>query len=124
MVEASSLLRTVLDSTAEISIIATDPGLTIRVFNAGAERLLGYESAEVVGRQTPIIMHDADELRICAVELSAQLGLEVEDGAVFAKGLVRHSAGVVAEWAGRQSGELPADLVTEVVHRDDLVVLE
>jgi glutamate 5-kinase len=46
------------------------------------------------------------------------------DGAVFAKGLVRHSAGVVAEWAGRQSGELPADLVTEVVHRDDLVVLE
>ena len=33
------------------------------------------------------------------------------DGAVFAKGLVRHSAGVVAEWAGRQSGELPACLL-------------
>jgi glutamate 5-kinase len=45
------------------------------------------------------------------------------DGAVFAKGLARHPAPVVAEWAGRQSGELPDDLVPEVVHRDDLVVL-
>ena len=45
------------------------------------------------------------------------------DGAVFAKGLVRHPATVVAEWAGRRSGELPDDLVPEVVHRDDLVVL-
>ena len=45
------------------------------------------------------------------------------DGAVFAKGLVRHAAPVVAEWAGRRSGELPEDLAPEVVHRDDLVVL-
>ena len=45
------------------------------------------------------------------------------DGAVFAKGLVRHAAPVVAEWAGHRSGELPDDLDPEVVHRDDLVVL-
>jgi glutamate 5-kinase len=45
------------------------------------------------------------------------------DGEVFAKGLVRHAAARVAEWAGRQSSELPDDLDPEVVHRDDLVVL-
>ena len=45
------------------------------------------------------------------------------DGAVFAKGLVRHSSARVGEWAGRRTSDLPADLPHEVVHRDDLVVL-
>jgi glutamate 5-kinase len=46
------------------------------------------------------------------------------DGAVFAKGLVRQDAAAVAEWAGRRSDELPEDASREVVHRDDMVVLE
>lgn len=46
------------------------------------------------------------------------------DGAVFAKGLVRHDSSVVAQWAGRRSDELPDDVAPEVVHRDDLVVLD
>jgi glutamate 5-kinase len=46
------------------------------------------------------------------------------DGAVFAKGLVRQASTVVAHWAGRRSDELPEDISSEVVHRDDLVVLE
>jgi glutamate 5-kinase len=46
------------------------------------------------------------------------------DGAVFAKGLVRLSSSEVARWAGRRSDELPEDVSPEVVHRDDMVVLE
>jgi glutamate 5-kinase len=45
------------------------------------------------------------------------------DGAVFAKGLVRHSAARVQEWRGRRTSDLPADEPHEIVHRDDLVVL-
>jgi glutamate 5-kinase len=45
------------------------------------------------------------------------------DGAVFAKGLARHSAKRVREWRGRRTTDLPADEAPEVVHRDDLVVL-
>jgi glutamate 5-kinase len=45
------------------------------------------------------------------------------DGRVFAKGLVRHPAGRIKEWAGRRTSTLPPDLPHEVVHRDDLVVL-
>ena len=45
------------------------------------------------------------------------------DGLVFAKGLVRHAAAHVAQWAGRRSEDLPDDVAAEVVHRDDLVVL-
>ena len=45
------------------------------------------------------------------------------DGAVFAKGIVRHGAKDLARWAGRQSSQLPPDVPPEVVHRDDLVLL-
>ncbi|HEV7886018.1 MAG TPA: glutamate 5-kinase [Acidimicrobiales bacterium] len=45
------------------------------------------------------------------------------DGAVFAKGLVRHPAPWVEKWRGRRTDDLPADEPHEVVHRDDLVVL-
>ncbi len=51
--------------------------------------------------------------------------VEIADtaGRVFAKGLVRHPARRVEEWAGRRTSELPPDVPHEVVHRDDLVVL-
>jgi glutamate 5-kinase len=52
-----------------------------------------------------------------AVEISGP------NGAVFAKGIVRVSASRSADWMGRRTYELPADLPDEVVHRDDLVLL-
>jgi PAS domain S-box-containing protein len=60
--ETASLLRTVLDAASEVSIIATDENLVIRVFNAGAERMLGFSSAEVVGKETLSRIHDPQEL--------------------------------------------------------------
>jgi glutamate 5-kinase len=45
------------------------------------------------------------------------------DGRVFAKGLSRHSATQVKTLAGRRTADLPEDVVHEVVHRDDLVLL-
>ncbi|MCU4185490.1 glutamate 5-kinase [Acidiferrimicrobium sp. IK] len=56
---------------------------------------------------------DADD----AVEIAGP------DGRTFAKGLVRHPASVVKEWAGRRTSELPGDVAHEIVHRDDLVLL-
>jgi glutamate 5-kinase len=46
------------------------------------------------------------------------------DGRVFAKGLVRHDSANVASWAGRRSGELPEGVSPELVHRDDLVLID
>lgn len=55
----------------------------------------------------------------------AEQAVEIADtsGQVFAKGLSRHPAGRVKDWAGRRTLELPPDVPHEVVHRDDLVVL-
>ncbi|MDP8992330.1 MAG: glutamate 5-kinase [Actinomycetota bacterium] len=64
---------------------------------------------------------------VVAVEGSfeAEDAVEIADasGRVVAKGLVRHPAGRVKEWAGKRTADLPPDLPHEVVHRDDLVVL-
>ena len=46
-----------------------------------------------------------------------------EDGEVFAKGLVRWESATLAAHAGRRTADLPSELVDEVIHRDDLVML-
>jgi glutamate 5-kinase len=72
-----------------------------------ATSLLPAGVVEVVGS------FDADD----AVEIAGT------DGRVFAKGLVRHRAERVKEWAGRRTSSLPPHVAHEVVHRDDLVML-
>ncbi len=56
-------------------------------------------------------------------EPDAAVEIATSDGAVFAKGLVRHSSTQLADLAGRRTRDLPPDVPHEVVHRDDLVVL-
>ena len=46
-----------------------------------------------------------------------------EGGDVFAKGLIGWSSEELGTYAGRRTPELPDDLVDEVIHRDDLVIL-
>ena len=69
MHETSSLMRTILDSAVDTSIIATDSDLNIKVFNSGAERLTGYSSGEVVDFGTMMSLLDPSELRSRTAEL-------------------------------------------------------
>ncbi len=71
--------QAVLDGTA-FSVIATTPEGRIELFNAGAERLLGYAAEELVGRVTPEILHVADEVATCASALSQELGRPIAPG--------------------------------------------
>jgi signal transduction histidine kinase len=59
---ARDQLISVIDSATEQAIIATDAAGLVEVFNAGAERLLGYGQGEVVGRMRLTDFHDRDEL--------------------------------------------------------------
>lgn len=76
-------LQTVLDSATGVSIITSDTDGLITLFNCGAERLLGYSSAEVVGQYSPALFHLADEVDARGSELSLQLGTEISGFAVF-----------------------------------------
>jgi PAS domain S-box-containing protein len=72
--ETASVLQTVLDSATEVAIIATDANLMIKVFNSGAERMLGFTSSEMVGKQTLTRIHDAAEV----AEFGTLLGIPVD----------------------------------------------
>lgn len=62
------------------AIIAADRHGVISLFSPGAETMLGYSAGEMIGRQTPLVFHDLDELQRRASELSAELGFTVEAG--------------------------------------------
>ena len=83
LAQTTALLTTVLASASGVSVIATDCALNIQVFNAGAERLLGYSAGELVDVATPVVIHDRAEVEQRARELTEQLGRPVEGGAVF-----------------------------------------
>jgi diguanylate cyclase (GGDEF)-like protein/PAS domain S-box-containing protein len=67
-------LRGVLDAATQVAIIATDLRGIISTFNAGAEHMLGYSSAQVVGHMTLENLHLPRELEARSVELSARYG--------------------------------------------------
>lgn len=71
--EANAYRASLLASAVDVAVIATDQKGFITVFSAGAERLLGYTSEEVVGRKTPMELHHPDDLRRWQHDLAARL---------------------------------------------------
>ena len=116
--ETSSLLHGVLESASEVSIIATDPDFTITVFNAGAERLLGYASEELVARATPMPIHDADEVKRRGIELSQALGRPVDGAAVFTEPTTLRQP---REWTyvRKDGSRVAVSLVVTAMRRDN-----
>ncbi|MBC3875813.1 response regulator [Undibacterium flavidum] len=109
---AQARLQSVIDSATEFSIIATDTVGIIRLFSKGAEKMLGYSSTELVNRQSPAILHSAEEVTARGRELSAELKRNIAGFEVF---VVKAREGVneTREWTylhktGRQ---IPVRLV-------------
>lgn len=62
--------QAILDCATEVSIIATDVSGTITLFNRGAEKLLGREASDMLGKATPAAFHREDEIAARSAELS------------------------------------------------------
>jgi PAS domain S-box-containing protein len=75
-------LQAVLDAAIEVGIVTTDAEDRITVFNRGAERMLGYSEAEVLGR-SPRLWHVEAEVQARGAALSQQLGRPVAVAEVF-----------------------------------------
>jgi diguanylate cyclase (GGDEF)-like protein/PAS domain S-box-containing protein len=76
---ATNLMGAVFNS-ANVSIISTDTQGIISLINETAQRWLGYTAEEVVGKTTPAIIHDQDEVIARATVLSKELGSPVTPG--------------------------------------------
>ena len=77
--EALQLQKAVFES-AGVSIITTDLDGLITSFNAAAEEMTGYRAQEMIGKESPAILHKIDEVVHRAQELSVELGQTVEPG--------------------------------------------
>ena len=61
--DQAAFLRSILESSPQYSIVATDQEGTILVWNEGARRIYGYEPDEVVGKQSAFILHDPEDIK-------------------------------------------------------------
>ena len=120
LVEAHSRLQEILDAATEVAIMATSPTGLITMFNRGAEKMLGYSSHEVTGRQSLTIFHDPSELEEYAHLLTTQLGYPVEGFEAFVA-RARHAGYDAREWTcvGKDGQRHTVNMVVTAL-RDDL----
>lgn len=111
--------QAILDAATEVSIIATDIRGTVKLFNRGAEKMLGYRAEEVVDRHAPALFHLTAEIEARARFLSAELGYPVAGFEVFVAVPKLHGA-ENREWTfvRKDGGRLVVSLVVTAV-RDE-----
>ncbi len=118
LVESNRFQQAVLDGTV-YSIIATSPDGIIRVFNAGAEKMLGVDAADMVGKATPLRLHDPEELKAVAAEGPGNASGGVTLDVLFAKA----RAGGVEErewtWLCGDGRRLPVRLSVTALRDDE-----
>ncbi len=73
-------LQNAILTSANFSIIATDEKGIIQLFNIGAERMLGYLAADVLGKINPSDISDPQEVIARAKALSRELETTIRPG--------------------------------------------
>jgi diguanylate cyclase (GGDEF)-like protein len=67
-------------ASSPFATMVTDLTNTITAMNPAAERMIGYRRADLLDRETPLILLDPAELARRSFELSEQLGIVIEPG--------------------------------------------
>ncbi len=78
--DSALAMRKAVMESANYSIISTTPTGTITSFNRAAEEMLGYSAEEMIGKVTPAIFHDSEEIKKRAQELSEKFHETIEPG--------------------------------------------
>ncbi|MFD2644525.1 sensor domain-containing diguanylate cyclase [Pseudomonas japonica] len=110
-------LRSVLDAATQVGIIATDLHGVISTFNAGAERMLGYRSDEVLGTLTLERLLLPGEVQERARLLSLRFGREISPSQALLADSVPNADQEPSEWTlRRKDGSLlPANMLVTAV---------
>lgn len=76
----ANALQSAIFNSINFSSIATDTNGIIQIFNAGAERMLGYTAAEVINKITPADISDTEQLIARAEALSIEVATPITAG--------------------------------------------
>ncbi len=76
----SYILQDAILGATELSVISTDTKGIINSFNIAASKLFGYNQEEVIGKKTPLFLHDWHEVVLRSKELTEELGEHIEPG--------------------------------------------
>ncbi len=116
----STQLQTVLDSASEAAIIMADADSILRVFNKGAERMLGYTADEVIGRMTTYDLHLASELVERRSAIVKQQGRQIFTGSLFTD-LTPEGGPLFREWTfvRKDGSHVPVDLIVTRMQATD-----
>jgi PAS domain S-box-containing protein len=79
LLEAGALQKAIFNSV-NFSSIATDAKGVVKIFNVGAERMLGYAAVDVVNKITPADISDPQEVIARAAALSKELATPIAPG--------------------------------------------
>lgn len=113
-------LKAAILANAAYAIIATTPEGLITCFNPAAERMLGYRAGDLIGRETPLLFHDPDQVADRARLFGDELGMTLEPG--FEVFIAHARRGLVNEfewtYVRKDGGRLPA-LLSVTALRDD-----
>jgi PAS domain S-box-containing protein len=110
------MLENVMNASSEVSLIATDTNGVITLFNKGSEKLLGYTSAEILGKFAPDIFHVEAEIAERAEQLSQEHDTRVDGFRVFV-----HKAELegseVREWTykTKSGSHIPVSIVVTTI---------
>lgn len=97
LAETNSLRQAIFDA-ANIAIISTDTHGIIKIFNRGAEQMLGYAAEELIDKSTPERLHVKEEVIARAEKLTRELGYPIEPGFEVFVTKAREGADEESEW--------------------------
>ena len=112
-------LKSIFEAANDFAIISTDLQGTIQLFSHGAEKMLGYSEAEMVGAHSPDIIHLAQEIEARGLALTEELGYQVDGFEVFAA-KARMGVSQAHQWTyvTKQGQHIPVTLVISAVHNE------
>jgi diguanylate cyclase (GGDEF)-like protein/PAS domain S-box-containing protein len=119
LLQSNQLRQAILDA-APFSIIATGEDGLIKAVNPGTERMLWYKADELIGKTTPLVIHDLAEVATRAEELSNSLGKHVEVGFEVFVHKSRFGVSEEREWTyvRKDGSRFPVNLTTTAL-RDE-----
>ncbi|QQS07522.1 MAG: response regulator [Fibrobacterota bacterium] len=110
-------LQDVIDGATGYSFIATSMEGTIQLFSKGAERMLGWSAQEVVGKETPRLIHLEEETRERSKQILTTTGRDASGFGVFTDAPL-HGEVDTREWTyvRKDGSKFPVQLTVMALH--------